>query len=659
MSTEIIKIPDIGGAEDAEVIELCVAVGDSVAKEDSLVVLETDKASMEVPSPVAGKVVSINMNEGDSVSEGDVILELELELELELSSATTTEEESEPVLKENEKEEPKAQVAEVAAPTQEQSSSLETISAPDLGGADNAEVIEICVAVGDDLAEGDSMIVLETDKASMEVPAPKAGRVSAIHVADGGSISQGDAILELEVVGQIAPTNSRQGATETKEATKVEDVAPVNEPVVSGGTSIESITVPDLGGATDVDVIEVCVAVNDNVDEGASLIVLETDKASMEIPAPKTGKVIALNVEEGATVNPGDVIAEFEVEGTGAVIAPEQKASVPVSTPSTTVPAKATQPTSVPQSVSNTARNTSQYAGPAVRKLCREFGVELDQVPGTGPKNRVLKEDVQAYVKTSLANKTASPEVVTGTGIPAVPEVDFAQFGDIDVQKMSKLHRLTSTNMQRAWLNVPHVTQFDEADITDLETFRKGLKAEAEKRGVKVTPLPFLVKACAATLSAHPQFNASLHADGEHIVYKNYVHIGVAMDTPAGLVVPVVRDVDKKSIWELAAELAELGAKAKDRKLKPSEMQGGCFTISSLGGIGGQGFTPIVNTPEVAILGVSKLAVKPVWDGSEFVPRQMLPLSLSYDHRVVNGADAGRFFTELGGILADIRRLAL
>ena len=649
MSTEIIKIPDIGGAEDAEVIELCVAVGDSVAQEDSLVVLETDKASMEVPSPVAGKVVSINMSEGDSVSEGDVILELEL------SSTGASEETAQEEPEQSKQEEPEIQIAELVAQAQEQGTSVETISAPDLGGADNAEVIEICVAVGDEIAEGDSMIVLETDKASMEIPAPKAGKVTAIHVADGSSIAQGDAILELEVAGQAAAVSrSEPDTAKAEEPVPAEEVTP--EPVAAGGVSIETITVPDLGGAADVDVIEVCVAVNDSVDEGASLIVLETDKASMEIPAPKAGKVIALKVEEGGTVNLGDVILELEVEG-AAPVAPVEQQAKPTEAAAPAAPEQAAK--ALPQSVSDTARSTSQYAGPAVRKLCREFGVELDQVSGTGPKGRVLKEDVQAYVKTSLANKAASPTVLEGTGIPSVPEVDFAQFGDIDVQKMSKLHRLTSMNMQRAWLNVPHVTQFDDADITDLEAFRKGLKPEAERRGVKVTPLPFLVKACAATLSAHPQFNASLHADGEHIVYKNYVHIGVAMDTPAGLVVPVVRDADKKSIWELAAELAELGVKAKERKLTPAEMQGGCFTISSLGGIGGQGFTPIVNTPEVAILGVSKLAMKPVWNGSEFVPRQMLPLSLSYDHRAVNGADAGRFFTHLGEILADIRRLAL
>ena len=283
------------------------------------------------------------------------------------------------------------------------------------------------------------------------------------------------------------------------------------------------------------------------------------------------------------------------------------------------------------------------------------MSIDLTRVPGSGPKGRIQKDDLKRFVKDLMEQRGTG----AGFGVPALPEVDFAQFGAVDVQPLSKLHKLTAANMHRSWLNVPHVTQFDDADITELEAFRETLKAEAERRGVKVSPLPFLLKACAAALRANPKFNASLHNDGEHIVYKHYVHIGMAVDTPAGLVVPVLRDVDQKSVWELAAETAELAQKAKDRKLKPADMQGGCFTISSLGNIGGIGFTPVINTPEVAILGVSKLAVKPVWNGVEFVPRKMLPLSLSYDHRAVNGADAGRFFTHLNELLGDIRRLVL
>jgi pyruvate dehydrogenase E2 component (dihydrolipoamide acetyltransferase) len=634
VSTEVIKIPDIGGAEAAEVIEVCVAVGDTIAQEDSLVVLETDKASMEVPSPLAGQVTAISMKVGDQVAEGDVILELTLEAATPEASAAPVEPAPEPVVEQS-----------VQAPA----AASNAITVPDLGGADNVDVIEVCVAVGDEVAEGDSLLVLETDKASMEVPAPQAGKLIALHVAEGDKVSVGDLIAELA------------GAAAVMAAPVASDVSESVAQVASAVSDVMAVKAPDLGGAEHVDVIEVCVSAGDQVSEGDSLIVLETDKASMEIPAPAAGRVKSIAVAEGGKINVGDLIVELEVQGAAVESAkspvPEQ-AAAPAEKPSAGA-GEIHQPSiakaAVP--VSETKSASKIYAGPAVRKLCREFGVDLEQVAGTGPKGRVLKEDVQAFVKESLSRK---PQAVTsGTGIPPIPEIDFSQFGEVDVQTMSKLHKLTAMNMQRAWLNVPHVTQFDEADITDLEEFRKGLKAEAEKRGVKVTPLPFLLKACAAALKAHPQFNASLHADGEHIVYKNYVHIGIAVDTPAGLVVPVVRDVDQKSVWELSAEIAELGAKAKDRKLKPVEMQGGCFTISSLGNIGGQGFTPIVNAPEVAILGVSRLAVKPVWDGKEFVPRKMLPLALSYDHRAVNGADAGRFFTFLGELLGDIRRLTL
>jgi pyruvate dehydrogenase E2 component (dihydrolipoamide acetyltransferase) len=306
--------------------------------------------------------------------------------------------------------------------------------------------------------------------------------------------------------------------------------------------------------------------------------------------------------------------------------------------------------------------NKKVHAGPAVRAVAREFGVELALVKGTGPKGRILKEDVQAYVKQALANAAKAPAAAApaaGSGVPAIPEVDFSQFGEIELEKMSKIKKVTAANMTRCWLNVPHVTQFDDVDITELEAFRKSIKADAEKAGAKVTPLPFLVKAVAFALRAHPNFNVSMHADGEHIVHKKYVNIGIAMDTPAGLMVPVIKDADKKSIFDLAKEAAELGAKAKNRKLKPAEMQGSCFTISSLGGIGGTGFTPIVPAPEVAILGVSRADMKPVWNGSEFVPRKMLPLALSYDHRAINGADAGRFMHTLGSVLADVRRLIL
>ena len=547
--------------------------------------------------------------------------------------------------------------------------SIQIVKVPDIGG-DEVEVIEVCVAVGDQVAEEDSLVVLESDKASMEVPSPYSGTVKSISIEVGDNVSEGAAILELETQATVeAETESTEPEAESAPESEVstpEETAAQPEPAsaeepVSGG--IESITVPDFGGG-EAEVIEVCVAAGDEIAEGDSVIVLETDKASMEVPAPKGGKVVSVAITEGSQATEGTVILELEVAGAAPAAQPAAESAAASAAPAEPK-AEAAKPEAKPEASKPAASESSRsefvgdaiYAGPAVRKIMREFGVDGNQVKPTGPKGRILKEDVQSFVKDVLSGNAST--VTGGSGIPPIPAVDFSQFGEIDIKPLSKIAKVTAANMQRSWLNVPHVTQFDDADITELEDFRKGLKAEAEKRGVKITPLPFLLKACANALRANPIFNSSLDETGENLVYKNYVHIGMAVDTPAGLVVPVIRDVDKKSIWDLAAETAELADKAKNRKLKPAEMQGGCFTISSLGGIGGKGFTPIVNAPEVAILGVSKLDVKPVWNGSEFVPRKMLPLSVSYDHRVVNGADAGRFFTYLTGLLGDIRRLVL
>lgn len=549
---------------------------------------------------------------------------------------------------------------------------IEKIKAPDLGGADDVEVIEICVKVGDEVAAEDSLVVLESDKASMEVPSPMAGKVSRILLKEGDSLSEGGDILELEVSSAAEPLTEAEPAHEetAKQAlAETNDIASTQtSEATTSATSVEVIHVPDLGGADEVEVIEVCVSVGDEVAENDSLLVLESDKASMEIPAPFSGKILSLKLKEGDKVSVAQVLGEMEVSAAqlapaaepAIAPAPAQEAQTAPKTIAAVEEQRRAQ--KVNERISDLSPSESVYAGPAVRKLARELGVDLAQVTGTAPKGRIVKEDVQNYVKNLVQRKggaAASATVTSGAGIPAIPEVDFTKFGEVDVQAMSKLHKITSANMHRSWLNVPHVTQFDDADITDLEAFRKGMKAEAERKGVKLTPLPFLLKAAAAALLAEPRFNASISHDGESMVYKKYVHIGIAVDTPAGLVVPVLRDVDKKNLWQLAAETAELAQKAKDRKLKPAEMQGGCFTISSLGGIGGTGFTPIVNAPEVGILGVSKLATKPVWNGSEFEPRSMLPLALSYDHRAVNGADAGRFLTYLSAALADIRRLLL
>ncbi len=544
--------------------------------------------------------------------------------------------------------------------------SIQTVSVPDIGGGE-AEIIEISVTVGEMIEVEQSIIVLETDKASMDIPSSLAGKVTKVSVSVGDKLSEGDVILELEAEGAAA-----EPATQSTPEPAAEEMAPlIEEPAEaasSSGPQVIDVQVPE--GAEGAEVIEVMVAVGDEIAADDSLVVLETDKASMEVPAPHAGKVVSITVKTGDKTAEGGVILSLEVEGLevkGAVA----DTAVPTTSPEPAKPAPAPQaiseaPTSVAkdEAVISASQSKDVYAGPAIRKFAREMAVPLTAVTGTGDRNRITKDDVKNYVKEVMSGKqplaSAAPSAVTGgAGIPSIPPVDFTQFGEIDLEPMSKVKKLTAQNMSRNWLNIPHVTQFDDADITDLESFRKGLKLEAEKRGVKLTPLPFLLKACAAALVAEPSFNVSMHHDGEHIVHKKYVNIGIAVDSPVGLVVPVIRHVDKKGLWELAAEFMEIVDKARNGKLGPKDMQGGCFTISSLGAMGGQGFTPIVNAPEVAILGVSRAEIKPKWNGSEFEPRNMLPLSLSYDHRAVNGADAGRFFTYLNSVIADVRRLLL
>ncbi|WP_226644812.1 dihydrolipoyllysine-residue acetyltransferase [Microbulbifer variabilis] len=545
----------------------------------------------------------------------------------------------------------------------------QVIKVPDLGGADQVDVIEITVAVGDTVAQEDSLIVVEGDKASMDVPAPVAGKILSISVKEGDKVSEGD------VIGEIETDVAESPAEEPTEAPAQEEAAPASKPkaeVPAAATSAEpkeeTIQVPDLGGADAVDVIEISVQPGDTVEEGDSLIVVEGDKASMDIPSPSAGTVVSIVVKEGDKVSTGDALGVLKVAAKGDAASPVG----PEAAPQVEAPAKSTtqgesepvEPPAAPQKDYQLERDLTVaaevYAGPAVRKLARELGVTLNKVKPTGPRNRVSKDDLHNYIREQVKKAESGAVGVGGAiGIAKMPDIDFSQFGPVNVEPMSKIHKITAANMSRNWLNVPHVTQFDDADITELEDFRKSMKAEAEKRGVKLTPVPFLLKAVAAALRAEPSFNVSLHNDGEHIVRKDYVHVGMAVDTPKGLMVPVIRDVDKKGLYELAAEATELALKARDGKLKPNEMQGACFTISSLGAIGGNGFTPIVNSPEVGILGVSKLAVKPVWNGKDFEPRQMLPLALSYDHRAVNGGDAGRFMTYLVSVLADVRRLLL
>lgn len=653
MAVETVKIPDLGGADDVEVIEVSVSVGDVVDVEDSLVVLETDKASMDVPSTAAGKVVAVHVNEGDKVNVGDICVDIEIEGESIATEAQATNVEA-PQAQETASVAAKAEPAVVtnAAPV------AIDVAVPDLGGAENVDVIETCVAVGDSVAEGDSLIVLETDKASMDVPATHAGVVIEVLVAEGDKVNEGSVIVRLETSdvsgAEVAPTESSASESSVAKAPPAEtSVAPV--------TSQNNLLVPDIGGSENVDVIEVCVKPGDVVAEGDSLIVLETDKASMDVPSEFSGTIVSVAIEEGGKVNEGDVIGVIEVQSQGSTASPE--AATPIAASEARPVAKPTTAKLPPAATEAGESHRDVHAGPAVRKLARELGVTLERVKGSGPRGRILKDDLHDYVKNAMkqveSGAVSAPSVSSGTGLPPRPSIDFSQFGDVETVALNKIDRLTAANMQRSWLNVPHVTQFDDADITDLEEFRKGLKAEGEKRGVKVTPVAFLVKAVASALSQNPKFNASLDSTMENRIFKKYVNVGMAVDTPRGLVVPVIKDADKKGLWDIAAEVIELSTKARDGKLKPNEMQGGCFTISSLGAIGGTGFTPIVNTPEVGILGVSKAQIKPVWNGSEFVPRQMLPLALSYDHCAINGGDAGRFLTTVVAELSDIRRLIL
>ncbi len=566
---------------------------------------------------------------------------------------------------------------------------VEIVTVPDLGGAESVDVIELSLAQGDKVAIEDSLLVLESDKATMDVPSPHEGTLVKYLVADGDTVKVGDAIAEIETAESAVAvdTDAASGPApayekspevekEVEAAVATKTVAePVTEPVPES-SSEQLILVPDIGSDNPVDVIELSVAVGDQVEEGDTLLVLESDKATMDVPSSHSGIVIKIIAAEGDKLNTGSEVLVLEIssldiksadakssdtkstsiESTEAAQAPEPAIPAPASAPAPkAAPLAQSQPATA--SADNEGKASSDvYAGPAVRLLARELGVSLEKVSGSGPRGRVQKDDVNDYVKSALK---AGPASATGTGIPLVPAVDFSQFGEIETIAMSKIQKLTAANMQRNWLNVPHVTHFDEADITDLEAFRKSLKDEGEKRGIKVTPVAFLIKGLAAAMQAHPEFNRSLAADGEHFIQKRYCNIGMAVDTPRGLMVPVIKDANEKGIWDISADIMALASSARDGKLKPGDMQGGCFTVSSLGAIGGMGFTPIVNSPEVGILGVSKSQMKPVWNGTEFVPRLMLPLCLSYDHRVINGGDAGRFMTHLVKSLSDIRHLSL
>ncbi|MDV1012972.1 pyruvate dehydrogenase complex dihydrolipoyllysine-residue acetyltransferase [Klebsiella grimontii] len=625
-----IKVPDIG-ADEVEITEILVKVGDKVEAEQSLITVEGDKASMEVPSPQAGVVKEIKVSVGDKTETGKLIMIFD-SADGAAAAAPAQEEKKEAA--------PAA-----AAPA---AASAKEVHVPDIGG-DEVEVTEIMVKVGDTIAAEQSLITVEGDKASMEVPAPFAGTVKEIKINTGDKVSTGSLVMIFEVAG-AAPAAA---------PAKAEAAPAAAAPAASGSKEVH---VPDIGG-DEVEVTEVMVKVGDKIAAEQSLITVEGDKASMEVPAPFAGTVKEIKISTGDKVSTGSLIMVFEVEGAAPAAAPAAAAPAPAA-----APAQAAKPAAAPaakaEGKSEFAENDAYvHATPLIRRLAREFGVNLAKVKGSGRKGRILREDVQAYVKEAVKRAEAAP-AATGGGIPGMlpwPKVDFSKFGEVEEVELGRIQKISGANLSRNWVMIPHVTHFDKTDITDLEAFRKQQNAEAEKRklDVKFTPVVFIMKAVAAALEQMPRFNSSLSEDAQRLTLKKYINIGVAVDTPNGLVVPVFKDVNKKSITELSRELTVISKKARDGKLTAGEMQGGCFTISSIGGLGTTHFAPIVNAPEVAILGVSKSAMEPVWNGKEFVPRLMMPISLSFDHRVIDGADGARFITIINNMLSDIRRLVM
>ena len=627
-----IQIPDIG-SDEVTVTEVMVNVGDTISVDQSIINVEGDKASMEVPAPEAGVVKEVLVKVGDKVTTGTPMLVLEA-----AGAAPTAEAPAAPVT--------------ATAPT---ASAVVEVNVPDIG-SDEVNVTEIMVKVGDSVEVDQSIINVEGDKASMEVPAPIAGVVKEILINVGDKVSTGKLIMKFETAAAAPVTAAAPAQTAA--------------PVAATTSAIKDVNVPDIGG-DEVNVTEIMVAVGDTVSEDQSLITVEGDKASMEVPAPFGGVVKEILVKSGDKVSTGSLIMRFEVAGAAPAAAPVEQATAPAPTvePASTAPTQSGNVSGLSQE-QVVASAGYAHATPVIRRLAREFGVNLDKVKGTGRKGRIVKEDIEAYVKTAVkayesgvTAQAAGNGVANGAGLGLLPwpKVDFSKFGEIEEVELSRINKISGANLHRNWVMIPHVTHFDKADITDLETFRKEQNALAEKQklGVKITPVVFIMKAVAKALEAYPRFNSSITEDAQRLILKKYINIGVAVDTPNGLVVPVFKNVNKKGIIELSRELMEVSKKARDGKLTASDMQGGCFTISSLGGIGTTHFAPIVNAPEVAILGVSKSSMEPVWNGKEFAPRLILPMSLSFDHRVIDGADGARFISYIGAVLADLRRLIM
>jgi pyruvate dehydrogenase E2 component (dihydrolipoamide acetyltransferase) len=655
-----IKTPDIG-VDKAVVAEILVKVGDSIAENDSLVLLESDKASVEVPSTSAGVVKSILIKEGDSVTEGTVLFELEAEGAAPVAQA---EEVAKPAPA-AEKEAPATAPQVAAQPAAATTSQVVEVQVPDIG-VEKALVGEILVKVGEQIDVEQSIVVVESDKATVEVPSSVAGTVESIQVKEGDTVKEGVVLIKVKTTSASSAPVEAPASTAAPAAAP----APVQQETVAAAATQSGpvdINVPDLGVDKAV-VAEILVQVGDKVDVDQSLVVVESDKATVEVPSTVAGVVKAIHLQAGQQVSQGILLATIEAEGQAPAAAPAAKAEV-APAPQTAAPKAAapapTQAVSAPASGSDKltkeqeAENAKVYAGPAVRKLARELGVVLSQVKTSGEHGRVIKEDIFAYVKTRLTAPQAAPVAAAAPAVSGLPKLpDFTAFGGVEEKVLTRLQQVSIPQLS---LNnfIPQVTQFDLADITELEDWRNELKGNFKKEGISLTIMAFIIKAVAYLLKEEREFAGHLSDDGKSVLLRNEIHMGIAVATPDGLTVPVLRNPDQKSIKQIAVELGVLGQKARDKKLTPKDLQGANFTISSLGAIGGTAFTPLVNWPQVAILGISPATMQPVWNGKDFDPRLMLPLSLSYDHRVINGADAARFTNKLTKLLKDIRTLLI
>ncbi|MGR2825698.1 biotin/lipoyl-binding protein [Acinetobacter sp. 1124_18A] len=654
-----IKTPDIG-VDKAVVAEILVKVGDSIAENDSLVLLESDKASVEVPSTSAGVVKSILIKEGDSVTEGTVLFELEAEGAAPVAQA---EEVAKPAPA-AEKEAPATAPQVAAQPAAATTSQVVEVQVPDIG-VEKALVGEILVKVGEQIDVEQSIVVVESDKATVEVPSSVAGTVESIQVKEGDTVKEGVVLIKVKTTSASSAPVEAPASTAAPAAAP----APVQQETVAAAATQSGpvdINVPDLGVDKAV-VAEILVQVGDKVDVDQSLVVVESDKATVEVPSTVAGVVKAIHLQAGQQVSQGILLATIEAEGQAPAAAPAAKAEVapaPAAAPKAAAPAP-TQAVSAPASGSDKltkeqeAENAKVYAGPAVRKLARELGVVLSQVKTSGEHGRVIKEDIFAYVKTRLTAPQAAPVAAAAPAVSGLPKLpDFTAFGGVEEKVLTRLQQVSIPQLS---LNnfIPQVTQFDLADITELEDWRNELKGNFKKEGISLTIMAFIIKAVAYLLKEEREFAGHLSDDGKSVLLRNEIHMGIAVATPDGLTVPVLRNPDQKSIKQIAVELGVLGQKARDKKLTPKDLQGANFTISSLGAIGGTAFTPLVNWPQVAILGISPATMQPVWNGKDFDPRLMLPLSLSYDHRVINGADAARFTNKLTKLLKDIRTLLI